>query len=473
MPADFDNCVKGGGRVRTKTLSDGKYMHVCFLNGKSHAGEVKSKQEELEKIDSSKIFGEKDTRLIDALITHEGLSEDEAVLSYGKRQDLPDTAFCGPDRSYPAHDIAHARNALARVAQFGNSALQARVRACVYRKFPELNKSENFNDVTFTESLTFGIQENSINEEKRTVRVCALAACISKNNRFYSPRVVESVSGTLVGKRSFADHDERDTKNLVGRIIGEEYKSGKLYADIRFSKSTGVAKETFEKIQDGTITDVSIAADGKTKRVKLGEQLVDEVTDLKIHSVDFVTEGGVQDAKVMQVFEDLNKIPTTSEVKNMDIKNITELRQAYPDLVAEIEKPLNDKINDMETKMLEKELREHKETEISKLQVKEEIKNLLKERVTGKTKEEITTSITTELNLVKKIAEVTKGEAKIEGVSSPKKDEKKDDTPVFNSAFIRQSAKIPEELKGKTIELLWNEGEKAAKEYLKTNKIEL
>lgn len=41
MPADFERCIKNGGKVRTKTLSGGKYMRICFLNGKSYAGEVK------------------------------------------------------------------------------------------------------------------------------------------------------------------------------------------------------------------------------------------------------------------------------------------------------------------------------------------------------------------------------------------------------------------------------------------------
>lgn len=42
MPEDFVNCVKNGGRVKTIKLKGSKYMHVCFLNGKSHAGEVKT-----------------------------------------------------------------------------------------------------------------------------------------------------------------------------------------------------------------------------------------------------------------------------------------------------------------------------------------------------------------------------------------------------------------------------------------------
>jgi phage I-like protein len=47
FPADFDQCVQGGGKIRTMPVKDhpDKYMHVCVLNGKSHAGEVKTKKE--------------------------------------------------------------------------------------------------------------------------------------------------------------------------------------------------------------------------------------------------------------------------------------------------------------------------------------------------------------------------------------------------------------------------------------------
>lgn len=42
MPADFDKCNREGGKIRTKTLSGGRHMLICWdKNGKSHAGEVK------------------------------------------------------------------------------------------------------------------------------------------------------------------------------------------------------------------------------------------------------------------------------------------------------------------------------------------------------------------------------------------------------------------------------------------------
>ena len=45
MPEEFDSCVKRGGRVHTKKLKNGKYIHLCFIGGKSFAGEVKKKKD--------------------------------------------------------------------------------------------------------------------------------------------------------------------------------------------------------------------------------------------------------------------------------------------------------------------------------------------------------------------------------------------------------------------------------------------
>lgn len=54
------------------------------------------------------------------------------------RKSLPSKDFAGPARSYPINDKNHARNALARVSQFGSPAVKARVRAAVGRKFPKI-----------------------------------------------------------------------------------------------------------------------------------------------------------------------------------------------------------------------------------------------------------------------------------------------------------------------------------------------
>ena len=44
MPEGFDKCRSSGGRIRTKKLKEGKYIHICYIDGKSYAGEVKQKK---------------------------------------------------------------------------------------------------------------------------------------------------------------------------------------------------------------------------------------------------------------------------------------------------------------------------------------------------------------------------------------------------------------------------------------------
>jgi hypothetical protein len=61
-------------------------------------------------------------------------------LTYKQRKALPKSSFALPGGRYPIEDPAHARNALARVSQFGSPSEKAAVRAKVHRKFPNIGK---------------------------------------------------------------------------------------------------------------------------------------------------------------------------------------------------------------------------------------------------------------------------------------------------------------------------------------------
>jgi hypothetical protein len=69
-----------------------------------------------------------------------------ARLSYQQRKNMAKSEFAVPSKreggkgGYPIPDKAHARNALARVSQFGSSSEKAQVRAKVHRKFPSVGK---------------------------------------------------------------------------------------------------------------------------------------------------------------------------------------------------------------------------------------------------------------------------------------------------------------------------------------------
>jgi len=75
-----------------------------------------------------------------------------AVLKASARKRMPSSSFALPGKgegpggkgagSYPINDAAHARNALARVAQHGTSAEKAQVRAKVKAKYPNIGKAK-------------------------------------------------------------------------------------------------------------------------------------------------------------------------------------------------------------------------------------------------------------------------------------------------------------------------------------------
>jgi hypothetical protein len=64
-----------------------------------------------------------------------------AKLTYKQKHDLPKGSFAIPGKEkYPIHDLAHARNALARVSANGTPEEKKRVRAAVYSKWEILAK---------------------------------------------------------------------------------------------------------------------------------------------------------------------------------------------------------------------------------------------------------------------------------------------------------------------------------------------
>lgn len=71
----------------------------------------------------------------------EGLEKIAKELTTKGRKQIKGENFVFPKgRRYPIHDAAHARNALARVSQFGTEVEKAKVKAAVHRRYPEIGK---------------------------------------------------------------------------------------------------------------------------------------------------------------------------------------------------------------------------------------------------------------------------------------------------------------------------------------------
>jgi hypothetical protein len=58
----------------------------------------------------------------------------------GRKQIAPKNFAIPSEKKYPINDIAHARNALARVAQNGTPEEKTKVKRAVYKKYPSLKK---------------------------------------------------------------------------------------------------------------------------------------------------------------------------------------------------------------------------------------------------------------------------------------------------------------------------------------------
>ena len=70
----------------------------------------------------------------------EVFEKEAKVLTAKGRKHIAPGNFALPGRRYPIHDESHARNALSRVAQNGTPEEQAKVRAAVHRKYPNIGK---------------------------------------------------------------------------------------------------------------------------------------------------------------------------------------------------------------------------------------------------------------------------------------------------------------------------------------------
>lgn len=113
------------GSIHDNTLIGGALTNRPFL---SRMPAVTLASEETIQTALDELNGENDLRLLDVLTTKQ-------------RGNLDSTDFAIPeDRAYPIHDLSHARNALARVAQNGTPAEQAKVKAAVGKRYPQLKK---------------------------------------------------------------------------------------------------------------------------------------------------------------------------------------------------------------------------------------------------------------------------------------------------------------------------------------------
>jgi len=103
----------------------------------------------------------KNIREVETIAWVEGLSIEEAALNFAQRKDFPKTAFCGPDRSYPAHDGKEVRDGFKKLAQIGKK-LPRGVALSIYLRL--VKKAEKFKIGYSTTLFEWLVGEKSVEE---------------------------------------------------------------------------------------------------------------------------------------------------------------------------------------------------------------------------------------------------------------------------------------------------------------------
>lgn len=105
----------------------------------------------------------------EVIAEYEGMTIQEAKLTYAARKKLPATAFCGPNHSYPAHNAAHVRSGLQRLSQFGarlKPAVRARIHGCLVSRAKrfgvKVSETENIKPI-----VAWYLEEMGLNKKKQ------------------------------------------------------------------------------------------------------------------------------------------------------------------------------------------------------------------------------------------------------------------------------------------------------------------
>lgn len=138
----------------------------------------------------------------------EQISEED--LSTKQRKSINDEDFALPDqRKYPIHDKSRARNALARVEQYGTPEEKGKVQAAVRKRYPDMEVEES---------------------RGRKGKAIAERELSAKQRKF-----INDEDFALPHQRKYPIHDKSHARNALARVeqYGTPEEKGKVQAAVR------------------------------------------------------------------------------------------------------------------------------------------------------------------------------------------------------------------------------------------------
>lgn len=176
--------------------------------------------------------------------------------------------------------------------------------------------------------------------------VCQRADKENKNNRIYPKSVLENAIKRFETRinlgRAFGevDHPEwrpalTNTSHLIDKVWWDKRDSTLLCTEVTVT-NTPKGEIIKEIVRAGGRPGFSSRGYGDSDKKKIGSKEVEVIKDgFDLHSFDFVINPSVTSAKIKRVIEDADKKFTVEE--NMEIKNVEDLRKAFPEFVKAVE----------------------------------------------------------------------------------------------------------------------------------------
>lgn len=202
------------------------------------------------------------------------------------------------------------------------------------------------------------LESNGENKPFKIKGIAMIKNKLSKNGRFYSANLVESIVENISKKiekngsyplSMMADHPTAITNKTLSTIgkITKMYLDGDnaiIEAEIA---NTSIGKDVQELIRGKFVEGLSIrATKGKVKSRYMNGKMVKDVLEMDLRGVDLVTNPGVEGAKILDIIESadsgtyisIDEEEEIKEEKQLDYSKITleEFKNKRPDLLESI-----------------------------------------------------------------------------------------------------------------------------------------
>lgn len=167
------------------------------------------------------------------LFAHGGLVKMDRggnVLDANARKHIAPSNFALPGGRYPIHDISHARNALARVSQYGTPEEQSKVRSAVHKKYPSLGekKMAKGGEVKNEQKASHSLESNKKQQMPAPVQDMPQPQMMARGGMMspVSHGYMKMASGGYLGPQPLLVNQQQAPQSFAGQWINSSVNPG-------------------------------------------------------------------------------------------------------------------------------------------------------------------------------------------------------------------------------------------------------